>query len=47
MAYLFIAYLVLWGLTFGYLWMLGVRQKRVERELELLQEEQGEPHLPK
>ena len=39
MGYLFSAYLILWGVTFGYLFMLGARQKRLERELELLRQE--------
>ncbi|MBN1642655.1 MAG: CcmD family protein [Anaerolineae bacterium] len=37
MGYLFGAYFVLWALTFGYLWTLGVRQRRLERELASLQ----------
>jgi CcmD family protein len=36
MAYLFGAYLVLWGVTFGYIFYLGGRQKRLQRELEQL-----------
>jgi CcmD family protein len=33
LAYLFGAYLVLWALAFGYLFFLGTRQRRLEREL--------------
>jgi CcmD family protein len=38
--YLFSAYFVLWAGTFGYLFFLGTRQKRLQRELELLRQEQ-------
>ena len=37
MAYLFAAYLVLWGIAFGYLLFLGARQRKLQRELEILQ----------
>ena len=40
--YLAIAYLVLWGLTFGYLFSIAARQKRLEREMVLLLEQRGE-----
>jgi CcmD family protein len=36
MIYLFVGYFVLWALTFGYLYLLGSRQKRMQRELETL-----------
>ena len=36
MAYLFGAYFVLWALTFGYVFFLSARQKRMQQELEQL-----------
>ncbi len=36
MAYLFGAYFVLWAITFGYVFSLAARQKRLERELNSL-----------
>ena len=36
MAYLFGAYFVLWAVTFGYVFSLNARQKRVQQELERL-----------
>ena len=36
MGYLFVGYFVLWALTFGYLYVLGSRQKQMQRELEAL-----------
>ena len=42
MTYLAIAYLVLWGLTFGYLFSIAARQKRLERDVTLLLCERGE-----
>jgi CcmD family protein len=42
MGYLFGAYFVLWVMTFGYLWVLGARQRRLEQELASLQEEHAE-----
>jgi CcmD family protein len=39
MGYLFSAYFVLWAITFGYLFLLGSRQKRLQRELELFRQE--------
>jgi len=36
MTYLFGAYFVLWAVTFGYVFYLGGRQKRLQRELEQL-----------
>lgn len=38
MAYLFGAYLILWAITFGYVFSISARQKRLQRELEQLQE---------
>ena len=40
--YLAIAYLVLWGLTFGYVFSIAARQKRLERDIVLLLRERGE-----
>ena len=36
MAFLFGAYFVLWAVTFGYVFHLYARQKRVQQELERL-----------
>lgn len=41
MGTLFSAYFVLWSLTFGYLFTLGSRQKKLQRELALLQEREA------
>lgn len=43
MIYLFSAYFVLWAITFGYLFFLGSRQKRLQEELETLREQQERP----
>jgi CcmD family protein len=44
MGYLFGAYLILWAITFGYVFSIGARQKRLQRDLERLQESaQGSP----
>jgi len=43
MAYLFAAYLVLWGIAFGYLLFLGARQRKLQRELEILQRQRSHP----
>jgi CcmD family protein len=40
--YLAIAYLVLWGLTFGYVFSIAARQKRLERDMSLLLRERSE-----
>ncbi len=40
MAFLFGAYFILWGITFGYIFYLGRRQKGLLDELELLRERQ-------
>lgn len=40
MAYLFAAFLILWAVTFGYIFSIGARQKRLQQELEALQEEE-------
>jgi CcmD family protein len=42
MVYLFVGYFVLWALTFGYLYLLGSRQRQMQRELETLLEEHSE-----
>ena len=42
MVYLFVGYLVLWALTFGYLYVLGSRQKQMQRDLERLVRERSE-----
>ncbi len=39
MAYLFGAYLVLWAITFGYVFSMGARQKRLQQELRRLCEQ--------
>jgi CcmD family protein len=38
MIYLFVAYFVLWSITFGYLFVLGGRQQRLERQLASLRD---------
>lgn len=38
MSYLLAAFLFLWGSTFAYLFSLMARAKRLERDVELLQE---------
>ena len=43
MVYLFVGYLVLWALTFGYLYILGTRQKQMQRDLENLLQERSAP----
>ena len=44
MGYLFGAYLVLWGATFGYIWVLGARQRRLEEEIASLERDAaGDP----
>jgi CcmD family protein len=43
MIYLFGAYFVLWAITFGYLFFLGSRQKRLQEELETLREQRERP----
>ena len=43
MTYFVIAYLLLWGLLFGYVFSIVARQKRLEREVALWhREEDGE-----
>ena len=39
MIYLFVGYFVLWALVFGYLFVLGARQKQMQRDLERLLQE--------
>jgi CcmD family protein len=41
MVYLFVGYFVLWALTFGYLYLLGTRQKQMQRDLERLLRERS------
>jgi CcmD family protein len=36
MNYLFAAYAVFWGLTFGYVFTISSRQKRLEKEIDIL-----------
>ena len=36
MGYLFAAYAVFWALTFAYVFTIASRQKRLEREIEVL-----------
>lgn len=38
MGYLFAAYGLIWALTFGYTLILGNRQKKIAKEVEMLQE---------
>lgn len=42
MVYLFAAYFVLWSITFGYLFVLGGRQRRLEQRLVALRDD-GDP----
>ena len=46
MGYLFVGYFVLWALTFGYLYVLGSRQKQMQRELETLLQERSASESP-
>lgn len=46
MVYLFAVYFVFWAITFGYVFRLGSRQKRLQRELELLRERNRERSAP-
>ena len=46
MIYLFVGYFVLWALTFGYLYVLGVRQKQMQRDLEQLLQERSTSASP-
>ena len=41
MLYLFMGFSVLWALTFGYLFVLGSRQKQIQRDLERLLQERS------
>jgi CcmD family protein len=41
MVYLFVGYLLLWALTFGYLYVLGSRQRQMQAELETLVQERS------
>jgi CcmD family protein len=45
--YLFAVYFVLWAITFAYVFYLGARQRRLQRDLELLRERYHEgPAFP-
>ena len=46
MAYLFVGYFVLWALTFGYLFVLGARQKQLQRDLERIRRERSASESP-
>ena len=41
MAYLFAAFFILWAITFGYVFSIAARQKRLQRELESLRRQRG------
>jgi CcmD family protein len=43
MVYLFTAFLVLWSVTFGYLYILGGRQRQLSRELASLRSRRMTP----
>jgi CcmD family protein len=43
MIYLFLAYFMMWVLTFAYIFTLASRSKRLEREVQLLRREAAEP----
>lgn len=38
MGYLFSAYAVIWGLLAGYIFLLGKRQQRLQKEIDMLKE---------
>lgn len=42
MGYLFAAYAVIWSLIAGYLLILGNRQRKLQQEIEMLNEWQNE-----
>jgi len=47
MPYLFGAYFVLWAVTFGYVFYMSSRQKRLQRELtQLMQKSVSSPSAP-
>ena len=46
MVSLFVGYFVLWALTFGYLYVLGSRQKQMQRELEGLLQDRSASQSP-
>jgi CcmD family protein len=46
MVYLFVGYFVLWALTFGYLFLLGSRQKQMQRDLEQLLQDRPASESP-
>jgi CcmD family protein len=39
MTYLFGAYLILWAITFGYVFSIGVRQRHLQQELRRLRQQ--------
>jgi CcmD family protein len=40
--FLVLAYMLIWGVLFGYIWNIIKKQKRLAREVELLKSEVGE-----
>jgi CcmD family protein len=46
MIYLSAAYFVLWSITFGYLYALGGRQRRLEQQLASLRDARAGPSEP-
>jgi CcmD family protein len=43
MVYLFAAFLVLWSITFGYLFILGGRQRQLSQQLASLRSQRAAP----
>jgi CcmD family protein len=43
MVYLFAAFLVLWSVTFGYLFILGGRQRQLSQQLASLRSQRATP----
>jgi CcmD family protein len=41
MGYLFAAFLILWAVTFAYIFTIGARQKRLQQELEALKQNES------
>jgi CcmD family protein len=46
MVYLFAAFLVLWSVTFGYLFVLGGRQRQLSQQLAALRAQRAAPAEP-
>jgi len=44
MSYLFAAFLVLWGVTFGYVLWLNARERELRRKIEVLAERTADRH---